>query len=353
MNQLYKAKTTWVVYIAFFVGSLFSACSSDQAGNTASPAQAQLARKLQEEMDILTSQNPALQSLSERIAKDSLHAELYFARGSMLVQSNAPELAIIDFDRALLLDTTQTAYYMAAADLYFENQNLKRAIELLEKARKIAPHNPNIATELGKFYFYIKQYDKAQTTLQAAIVQKDNEAAPHFWLGMTLRDLQKDTEAIAEFEKAIEIAPALQNAHQMAAKLYAKLGNDKCLKHYDILLKLDTLNLDAQYAKALFLQNHQRTDDALKEYRKIMMKDSQYTEAYYNTGYILFSRKEYAKAYPNFDISVRTSPAYANAYYMRGLCAEALGKKEDAKKDYEKALTFDENHEKAQKALEN
>jgi tRNA (guanine37-N1)-methyltransferase len=352
--NLYKhwAKV-WFFALLMPFFALHIACGNESAPSEVAQKQADTQNEAQKELQDIMEKSPQIRILSEQIKKEPKNAELFYTRGALMAQANAPNQAAFDFNRALELDSTQANYYLASADLYFSMENAAKAIQLLEIAQRRGIENPTISTQLGKYYFYLQKYADAEATLKMALLKQPQNDQARFWLGCTYRDQQKSDAAIEQLLKAVELNPQLYNAQMMLAQLYAAQNNDKAVKHYQYAAALDTTKFEADYGKAMYYQNSKQTDKALQAYRDLLLKDNQYTEAYFNIGYIYFEQQKYEQALQNFNIAVRTSPAYANAYYMRGLCAEKLGKKEDARKDYDKALTFDPKHEKAQKAFDN
>ena len=300
----------------------------------------------------LSNQLPQIKLLSEKIAEDSTNAELFFTRAGMYRKAGNLEAAAVDYADAILLDSLNAVYYLSMSDLYFQDKKLPLAISILEKARKTIPKNVDIVSELGKFYFYTRNYKKAEENLDKAISLAPKNAYPYFWKGMMLRELDKTGEAITQLKKASGLNENFYEPNMILGELYYDKNDPSALKYYDKAIAIDSLSTEAHYAKAMFYQNNNQTDKALDEYKILIRKDPQFADAYFNTGYLLTEKKEYKKALQNFNIAIRVSPTMAKAYFMRGKCAENLGRMEDAKKDYENALVFDKNLLDAREALE-
>lgn len=294
---------------------------------------------------------PQIKQLSERIAADSSNAGLYFLRGNTYLQANSPKLASADFYRALELDSTNSTYYLAAANVFFETKNVLTAIKLLEKAQTVLPDSLSISTELGKYYYYVQDYDKSFAKLNKVVATQPQNAEAYFWLAMNYRDKNKPDEAINNLKKATQADTTFYNAYLIMANLLAQTNNPMALANYNKAIALDTASIEARYGKAMFLQNTGKTAEALEEYRQIVLIDPQNADTHYNVGYIYFNNKDYQTALKSFNIAVRVAPTFAKAYYMRGLCAEKLGKKTDARTDYESALKFDPQLTLAKEAL--
>lgn len=301
-------------------------------------------------------QSPQIQLLGLKIKADSTNATLYFTRGNMFLQAQDVASAAQDFTKALVLDFTNATYYLATADLYFSAEQLKVAIGLLEKGIKNVGDKKGktkMQIELGKYYLYVQKYQESIDNLDAAIKVDAKNAQAYFWKGMNYRDQQKDKQAIALLEKAVTLDKEFYNAHIILALLYNAAKSPKTIEHYQKAIDIDPTSIEAHYGKAMFWQEQGETDKALAEYRTLISKNPQYQDAYYNIGYIYFNQKDYQKALDNFTIAIRMSPTYAKAYYMRGLSAEKMGNKKEARLDYERAINFDPKLELAKKALEN
>lgn len=341
--------TIVIVFVLSFMG--ISACNNSEK-EAEKQAQAQLG-SLKAQLAQLNEKVPQLKRLSEQIAQTPENAELYYVRGQLLSQMNEPELAVADLTYAIRRDSSQANYYIAAANLYFSGNHGDRAIELLEQAKAKKLSEATVMTQLGQYYFYMQQYDKATENLLEALKINNNNSQANFWLGMVYRDQKNNDQAIEVLEKSVAQNPNSYNAQMILAQTYGAEKNRKAVEHYDKAILLDTTKVEANYGKAMFYQSMGEYDNAMAEYKRLLLRDAQYTNAFYNIGHIYFyEKKQYDKAYTNFDIAVKTSPANANAYFMRGLCAEKLGKKEDARRDYDSALTFNPDLKEAQIALD-
>jgi tetratricopeptide (TPR) repeat protein len=69
-------------------------------------------------------------------------------------------------------------------------------------------------------------------------------------------------------------------------------------------------------------------------------------------GWMLLQEDSTEKAIRQFGIAIQEKPDYVEAYYNRGLCYEIEGKMEQAKEDYNQALTFNPDYEPGKTALQ-
>ncbi len=342
-------RNIWTLLLVSGVLGAFMASCGQQEGNDST------AKKAQEisEADIVEGQEMAkssttrehslkIQLLSDRIIKDSLNAELYFTRGNAFLQEGRAEAAVTDFVSAIKLDSTQSSYYLAAAEIYFKSQQLPPAIRVMERAiRNIPEESLQLHLELGKYYFYVGKNEEAEKEISNVLKEDSNIAEAHFWKGMIARDEGRTKDAVSNIKKSLQLEPEAYNPNMILGQILAEQGGADCLEYYDKASEIDPLSIEAVYAKALFLQESDREEEALKAYTQIISISPQFQDAHYNTGYIYFKKGDYERAKKSFNAAIRVSPAFAKAYYMRGYCDEKLGDKAAAKADYERAANFD------------
>ena len=88
-----------------------------------------------------------------------------------------------------------------------------------------------------------------------------------------------------------------------------------------------------------YLRRVERYDDsllALRSAEKFDQKNSQVSMmTQYNLGWTLFKLGRYEEAVEAFNRGIPQQPDYPFVYWRRGLALEALGRKEDARKDFE------------------
>ena len=116
-------------------------------------------------------------------------------------------------------------------------------------------------------------------------------------------------------------------------------------------MKVAPENIEALHAKAEYLHFTDQLEEAIITYKKINSLDPDYSESLFNTGIIYLEMDSLSLAKAHFNMTVETSPTYIIGYYYRGLVEEMMGNIEAAKKDYQHALNFNPNFERAQEAL--
>jgi tetratricopeptide (TPR) repeat protein len=94
-----------------------------------------------------------------------------------------------------------------------------RALELLNRARELAPNDPEVAAEIGKTLLKEGQPDAALTEFARALALNPRDASLFNNRGVALQQLGQTEAARADFKRALELDPDLSEARQNLQKL--------------------------------------------------------------------------------------------------------------------------------------
>lgn len=146
------------------------------------------------------------------------------AAGDLHAAANAME-------RALGLDPSDVDLRLRAAELYLANDDASRAIEHLRRVLVARPNDARIYLDLGSAFDLKGDDRQAQTNLERALaIEPTNPAiqstlaSVHHGRAHRLDESGLGERAIAEYERAIELAPADHTHPQCLGDLRLKLG---------------------------------------------------------------------------------------------------------------------------------
>lgn len=131
-----------------------------------------------------------------------------------------------EFKRAIELSPGYATAHHWYADQLMAQGQFEHAFQELLLARDLDPLSPIINTEVGLYYFYTRQYDRA-----AAHFRKVGDLFPDFfptnyYLGWTYTQQGKYAEAIAEYEKALSLSKRHSLVLAMLGYTYAVAGRE-------------------------------------------------------------------------------------------------------------------------------
>jgi tetratricopeptide (TPR) repeat protein len=325
----------------FLFGLLLTACqnSTNTSGDATKNA------------NLPTTGNPTIDGLTQAIAQAPNNPSLYAKRGEQFYLNENYDEAISDLQKALSIDSTNVDYLHLLADAHLDYYQSYKAINVLMKAATLYPKRIPTLLKLSEFQLILKQYDKSIHTINEILKIDQLNPEAYFMLGLNFKEQGDKKRAIGSFQTAVENDPDLVDAWINLGQLHAEKGSSLARHFFDNAVKVAPNNIAALHAKAEYQHFSDQLPAAIETYKKINVLDPDYSESLFNTGIIYLEMDSLAQAKAHFNMAVQTSPTYIIAYYYRGLVQEKMGNIEAAKEDYQNALNFNPNFDRAKVAL--
>lgn len=296
-------------------------------------------------------QDAILKSLTDEIAKTPTQASLYYERGRTLHKMKLDTLALKDFKKAASLDSGKAEYFSAVGDLLFENKDISGSIEWIQKAITLKPDDRKAHLKIAKLFLYLQDYPRAFAEINLVLVKNVYDPEAYFLKGMIYKDMKDTAKAISSFETAVQVAPDYRDAVVQLGILHSAKGNEIAMKYLDNAYAMDTTDVFPVFARGVFYQEMKEYQKAKSEYRKCILRNRRYTDAYFNMGYILLQEDSTQKAWRQYDMVIKNDPTNPYAYYNRGLCSEIMDSLSNAVADYRMALRLDTSYNNPKVAL--
>lgn len=294
---------------------------------------------------------PALAKITEAIRNKPGDAHLYFERAMVLDGMEQDSLALLDYKKAISLDSNRAEYYSAIGDMLFEHKDLEGSVQWIEKAMQLNPNDKKAQLKLAKMFLYIEEYNKALGAINTVLRQDVYNPEGYFLKGMVYKSLKDTTKSISSFLTALQVEPTYKDAMVQLGIMYSMKGDPVALKYYDNAYQLDSNDMFPLFARGVYYQDRGDYEKAKQEYISVILKDRDYTNPYYNLGFIYMEQDSLEKAFRQYDILTKIDQQDPEAYFNRGVCYERMGKKEEAIADYKQALVFDETYPEPKEAL--
>lgn len=285
--------------------------------------------------------SPELEKINKKIGETPDKADLYFQRGQLYRSLEMDSMALRDYDQAMSLDTTKSYYFSAVGDLLFDKKDISGSVKWFQKAISINPNDEIAHLKIANIFLYSKEYPKAFAQINTVLQQNVYNAEAYFLKGMCYKDMGDLDKALSSFQTAVQTEPKYYDGFMQLGLLYTKKNDPLALQYFENAIRVDSLNTEAHYAKAMYYQTQRKYKEAKEVFKRALRINMDYTEAHYNIGWMLLQQDSAKKALREFERVLTTRPDYAKAYYNKGLCHEILGEFELAKADYEQALVFD------------
>jgi tetratricopeptide (TPR) repeat protein len=301
--------------------------------------------------DLHLNTDPVLEKFAIRIAQNPDDLDAYLARAEYYYNQESYDQAIADLQRSLEIDSTHINALHLLADVYLDYFKSKKAIETLEYATRIHPEHIHTLLKKSEFHLILTQYEASMRSIDRVLQLDPTNPDAYFMFGLNFVEQGDTARAINSFQTAVENEPELLDGWIQLGQLHAGLGNSIAEKYFDSAISIDPENVIAWHAKADYLSDEGRLEEAIEVYRQISRIKPSYEEGYFNAGLIYLDMDSIPQAYEQFDICIKRDPLHIRAYYYRGLSAEFMGRLQRARADYEQALGLAPDYEDAQQGL--
>jgi tetratricopeptide (TPR) repeat protein len=182
----------------------------------------------------------ALEAFSGAVALKPGSMLGYLRRGEAYRRRNELEAALRDLLRASELDPTAPRPLEMLGDVNAALLRYDRAASRYDAYLALDDQSPRVLYKLALVRYRARQPAAAIEALQKALKLKDRFGEAEYLLGLCLRDLRRNSEALTALRRAIDDAPALLPAREELAELYGRLGRtDDRLTQLEALVALD------------------------------------------------------------------------------------------------------------------
>jgi tetratricopeptide (TPR) repeat protein len=292
---------------------------------------------------------PPYASLTDSIQHDSKNAQLYYNRGLLLSRNNISSAALADFKKAWNLDKKEE-YAVAASSVLLSNPD--SAISFIHTALKDHAKSTALRLNLVRANNNLGKRDEALKVCEEIISQQPNQLDALEMKAELLKNKDDIDGAIKTLEQAHSIAPFDDEISFNLAYIYAQTKNPKVLIICDSLIARHPKKPEPYYFSGIYYEAIGQDARAISFFDQAIAQDYNFLDAYMDKGEIFYNKKNYKEAIKTFELALKVSTTYAEAYFWLGKCQEAQGQKDDARLNYQRAYGFDKNFTEAKEAAD-
>jgi protein O-mannosyl-transferase len=188
-------------------------------------------------------------------------------------------------------------------------------------------------------------YADSETLWRTTVSQNANSWTAHHNLGNALVTKGRDDEAIAHFQKALEIQPDFAMAHNnLGNALLAKGQTDEAIAHFQKALEIQPDDATAHNNLGNVLLQSGRADDAIHHFEKALAARPDYAWAHYNLGNALLARGRRDEAVAHFQKALEIKPDLVEAQINLGNVLFLKGQVNEAIAHFRSALELRPDH---------
>ncbi len=145
---------------------------------------------------------------------------------AMNFASREMEEAEAEFLAAIEACPFDTEIRIELADYYLSNSRYVEARDACAEELAIHPHSSAAKKRLGRIHVQLREADKALPYLTAAAEADSEDPDVRSDMGRAYELIGKTEEAVAQYRLALELNPGMNRVHYVLARLYRQLGRD-------------------------------------------------------------------------------------------------------------------------------
>ncbi|HUR99661.1 MAG TPA: tetratricopeptide repeat protein [Pyrinomonadaceae bacterium] len=216
--------------------------------------------------------------------------------------------------------------FAGVGEFYMEKDEFPRAQDFFREANQLDPNNTRAQGGLsealaleGNDVLVKGNVTVARQKFEEALKYNPKNSPAYFGLAEVFAELDKDPEAIINYEKALANDKDLTEIYVPLGILYYQRG--EIAKSEDLLQKALTISpndAQTQYFLGLIRYSQNNNPEALTAFNKAKTLDPTNAEAFYQAGETLVRLKKYREAVPEYQQATTLKPSYFDAFMGLG-----------------------------------
>jgi tetratricopeptide (TPR) repeat protein len=302
--------------------------------------------------EVAKSENTELEQLSSRIREDSSNVILYNQRANLYLTQNDVALALNDINKALQINSRDQMLFLTLAEIYLKMGQADGCNSALQKAVEIDPENAVPYFRLAELNLLLEDFTTAMMYADRSLNKQQFNPDAHFVKGLIYLAKTDTINAIRNFLFSLDQKESFLEALIQLGKIYTNQRNNLAALYLEKAIREFPQAYDARYQLALYLQDNERVEDALKHYDTLLQLIPDNKFVLFNMGYLqLVYLNDFEKAILFFDEVLINDPNYVDALYNKGRAMEELGQYLNAREIYNEVLRRESNHPLSIEAL--
>lgn len=194
---------------------------------------------------------------------------------------------------------------------------------------------------LGVLHLAAGRFGDAEFCFRAALAETGSSGELLTLWGDALRNLRRNEDALAAYDRALSLDPSQARAHGGRALALQMTGNVRAAEEsFRSALAVEPANAGLLLEFGNLLKAAGRFADALSIYSKALAARPDYAEAFNNRGTVLQTLERHSDALADFERALKINPDHLFAHLNRGIALCRLGRVESAVAAFETALAI-------------
>lgn len=290
--------------------------------------------------------------LSDSIAKNENRDDLYLQRAKAYVEQEQVGAAMVDVTKAIEVNPKNIDAFLMLADIYYMLGDQANITATLNRALEADPYDSRPMVKLAEINMLQQNYDLALGYIDNALKVSTFNPRAYFVRGMIYMAKQDTTAALRHLLTSREQDADFFDPCYEVCKIYNAQNSPLAEPFLRSTVSHFPEQPLARYELALYLQDHDKPEEALLHYDTLLSMQPGNSRLLFNKGYVYFVYLgDNQKALDYFSQALDNDPNYLDALYNKGHVLEQMGDYVQAKTIYSQVLKIKPNYELAVKAI--
>ena len=198
----------------------------------------------------------------------------------------------------------------------------------------------------------IAYWKDSETLLRHAIAVTEGDYATENNLGIALADKGQWDEAMAHYQRALQIAPEYAEGQNNLGRALLQKGQiDEAIPHLESALRSNPSHAGAQNNLGVALAQKGRVDEAITHFQEALRLKPGFADAEYDLGTALLQRGQVDGSILHFQEALKYQPGYTDAHHNLGNALIQKGRVDDAIAQFQRALEIRPNSPETHNSL--
>ncbi len=289
------------------------------------------------------------QCFQKVITLDPKDHEAYYYLGLLSAEKARPDRALEYFNKVLALKPDYADAYIQKALIYAEKNEMENALHCYSSILQFDPQHATAHKSLGIIYrSFLNNIAEAEKHFFEAVKLNKTDHESYYYLGIIANDQKRFEEAIAYFDKSIQLNATYINSYLEKAYALLQLYHDgEALAIYEAVLQIEPGNAHA--LKGIEVIKGQA--DSEEQLLSSLVDDPNDISALYTLGVQANNDRQYEKAIDYFQKVLTLKPDHINALIEQAYAYNYLQNDNQAIACYQTILDLHPNNLQAIRSL--
>jgi tetratricopeptide (TPR) repeat protein len=279
--------------------------------------------------------------------------------GLLYVQKGRPEEAVPLLREAVRLDPARSDASGALVRILqdqaraaFATGDSEKALALLMDARKYAPGNPDVNSELGTIALQMSLWQDAVEAFQRTLKMREDDPLARYNLGRAFLGLLQFEDARQQFARYVAVRPDDASGYCALGMTLAALEHvPEARKQFERSIALAPAQTESYFRLGLIDLDAKAFDEAARNLHQVLAREPKHAGALSASGRVAFEQKRYPEAIDLLQRAIDSDGSSREAHYYLGLTFARVGRKEEAEAQLQIATRLEHDEAEQRRTL--